>query len=279
VKRTVLVGRSTAARQLLPRDVYFWLKALLLALVAVQLARLVWALLTPLGPLGQWLPPVPAALPLAARTALLTSFDPFAGAVPAPAQPAAAPVTGFTLFGTRLGASGSAVIAGADGVQNSYGIGEEIAPGVRLAAVGFDFVMLDSGGQQQRLAMPGAEEEAVAASAAGGASSASAPAGRPSAPMGSVTPDAIRQNIAFAPRNSGGRITGLLVSPIGNDASLRAAGLQNGDVIVAVNGRRIGSAGDAAALQSQLVPGARLSLQVERGAAVVPVALLLAGPQ
>jgi general secretion pathway protein C len=42
-----------------------------------------------------------------------------------------------------------------------------------------------------------------------------------------------------------------------------------------VNGRPIGSAADAAALASQFAPGARVSLEVERGASVVPVALFL----
>jgi len=70
-------------------------------------------------------------------------------------------------------------------------------------------------------------------------------------------------------------VTGLFVLPQGDGAAFRAAGLRAGDVIRSVGGRPIGSVGDAAALANQLVPGARLSLEVERGANVVPVAIFL----
>jgi general secretion pathway protein C len=44
-----------------------------------------------------------------------------------------------------------------------------------------------------------------------------------------------------------------------------------------VNGRAISSPADIRALQSQILPGARLSLMVERGSATVPVAIILEG--
>jgi general secretion pathway protein C len=254
------------ARQLLPRDVAFWLKALLLALIAVQLARLVWALATPLGPVGRWLPPVPAALPEAAQLALLSTFDPFAATTTATAAAAPAAATGFTLFGTRMslgGAPASAIIAGADGIQMSYTVGDEVAPGLRLLSVGFDFVLLGSNGSEQRLAMEGADPPAAGTVEAAGSGSASA-----------ITPETIRANVAFAPRTVGGRVTGLLVSPLGDPAFLQRAGLRDGDVITAVNGR---PASDPAALLTQLAPGARLALTVERGAASANVALSLEG--
>jgi general secretion pathway protein C len=60
-------------------------------------------------------------------------------------------------------------------------------------------------------------------------------------------------------------------------AGFRAAGFQPGDVVTQINGQPIGSASDLAVLQNQIVPGARISLMVERGAAVVPIALTLQG--
>lgn len=269
MRRTMTIRRGVSARQLLPRDLYFWLKALLLALVAVQAARLTWTVLTPLGPIGRWLPAAPPTIPVSAQLALLSTFDPFAAqqaqagaAAPAPA------VSGFTLFGTRMslgGGPGSAILAGADGIQNSYAIGDEVAPGVRLRSVGFDFVMLGGNGSEQRLAMEGADPPPAAATPpgalAGGASIA-------------LTPAAIRNNVALAPRLVAGRVSGFLVSATGNPAVLGRAGLRDGDIITAVNGRPLT---DPAALQSQLSPGARLSLTVERGAASVPVALTLEG--
>ena len=280
MKRTLILQRLEPARQWLPRDAYFWLKALLLAVIALQLAMLVWTVVTPLGPLGRWMPPAPQALPPAAQTALLTGFNPFDRNAGGNALAAAAPVASgeFKLFGTRAaggGLPGSAILAGPDGQQVSVSVGEEVVPGVRLAGVGFDHAVLDRGGQQLRVTMD-EEPAGDAAPPAGGA--VTAPSTIPAAPAAAaLTPERLRENVAFAPRTSGGRVTGLLVSPTGDQNVMQAAGLRSGDVIVAVNGRRITSAADAAAIQAQVGPGARLSLEVERGAATVPVALNLAG--
>ena len=91
-----------------------------------------------------------------------------------------------------------------------------------------------------------------------------------------MSPDALKAGVGFTPRAENGRVTGLVVQPQGDGATFRAVGLRPGDVIRSVNGRPIGSAGDAASLAAQLAPGARISLEVERGASVVPVAIFLA---
>ena len=75
--RLAISQRRWRILQRLPR--YSWLslaEILLLGALAVQCARLAWALVTPLGPVGDWRP---AAGPDAARgRAILTSgFDPF----------------------------------------------------------------------------------------------------------------------------------------------------------------------------------------------------------
>jgi general secretion pathway protein C len=160
-------------------------------------------------------------------------------------------------------APGSAIIAGADGVQMSYTVGDEVAPGLRLVSVGFDFVLLGGNGSEQRLAMEGADPPAGAEAGTNAATASTA-----------ITPETIRANVAFAPRTVGGRVTGLLVSPLGDPAFLQRAGLRDGDIITAVNGR---PAADPTALLSQLSPGARLSLTVERGAGTANVALSLEG--
>src|SRR3546814_5093412 len=61
---------------------------------------------------------------------------------------------GLTLYGVNINdatGGGSAIIAAVDGEQASYAVGDEIAPGVRLAGVGFDQVTLDRGGAQESL--------------------------------------------------------------------------------------------------------------------------------
>jgi general secretion pathway protein C len=58
------------------------------------------------------------------------------------------------LLGTRVDAAsgrGSAILATPDGQQKSVGVGEEIMPGVRLAAVEFESVTLDRGGAREQL--------------------------------------------------------------------------------------------------------------------------------
>jgi general secretion pathway protein C len=112
----------------------------------VLLARAIWLAVTPAGTLGT--PPAPAvAAPLT-----LAAVDPF---FPQAATPADA-VSGLdlVLVGTRVDAAsgrGSAIIATPDGQQQSIGVGEEVMPGVRLAAVDFESVTLDRGGARETL--------------------------------------------------------------------------------------------------------------------------------
>ncbi|WP_432768171.1 type II secretion system protein N [Sphingopyxis sp.] len=271
--------RPRHPRELLP----LLLAALLGALLIWQLVRLLWALVLPLSPLGAWQPQAAVIASPAERRALFTSLDPFFRT--APQGPASATVTalGLTLFGVNLNEAtggGSAIIAGEDGLQSSYAVGDEIAPGVKLAGVAFDHVLLDRGGARETLFLDQSGDAPVASPAAAGSIAptleiGSAPAEGVSA-NGEMSPAALRGGVGFAPRTEEGRVTGLLVQPQGDGAVFRAAGLRPGDVIRSVNGRPIGSAGDAASLANQLTPGARISLEIERGASVVPVAIFLA---
>lgn len=114
-------------------------------LAGLAAARLIWLAITPAGPLGT--PPV--ALPTGP---VVVAVDPFF-----PAGPAAADTVSsldLVLLGTRVDAAsgrGSAILATPDGQQKSVGVGEEIMPGVRLAAVEFESVTLDRGGALEQL--------------------------------------------------------------------------------------------------------------------------------
>lgn len=257
------------------------LAAVLGALLIWQLVRLLWTIITPLSPLGAWQPQAAVIASPAERRALFASFDPFFRS--APQGPASATVTalGLTLFGININEAtggGSAIIAGEDGVQSSYAVGDEIAPGVRLVGVAFDHVLLDRGGARESLFLDQSGEAAIA--------NASIPLPAPTPEVGlaaasgtnasgEISPESLKAGVGFAPRTESGRVTGLVVQPQGDGAIFRAAGLRPGDVIRSVNGRPIGSASDAAALANQIAPGARISLEVERGASVVPVAIFL----
>jgi general secretion pathway protein C len=120
----------------------------LLALNAWLLARLIWVVLTPAGPLGK--PDIGGqTVPLAQ----LTSIDPFFRQALADA---ASNVTSLALklFGTRIDeATGqsSAIIATPDGLQSSFIVGNIVVPGVRLASVTRDGVTLDHDGRVEKL--------------------------------------------------------------------------------------------------------------------------------
>lgn len=125
------------------------LELTLVLVLAVQAARLVWIFATP--------PVVLSAGPVVSRhqadLGVLARFDAF-GAPGSAAQPQVN--DSFRLFGVRSGGvqGGSAIIAGADGVQKSYAVGEAIADGVVLASVAADHVELARGGARTILSFP-----------------------------------------------------------------------------------------------------------------------------
>lgn len=249
---------------------------LLAVVAAFQFARLIWFIVTPVGALGDWRPVTVNVIPQSARSALFAGFDPFFRSD----QPAAGAdnITSLnlTLYGIRANESsggGSAIIAGEDGVQKSFGVGEEIAPGVILDSVAFDHVILSRGGVKESLYL----DQSVPAETVNPAGTAPT-AAMPSAPASTgaaLNAASLQKSIGFAPRNEGGRVTGLVLQPRDDGTMLRLAGFQDGDVVVAVNGRPVSSAADVA---SQFRPGTRISVDVERGGSKVPISINLEQP-
>lgn len=263
-----LIGRA--------RGVNGWtlLELALLALIALQCARLIWTALTPVGPLGDWR--AAGRDPNAAATGVLAGFDPFFRL-----SGAAGPVTvtslNLKLFGIRqdqASGQGSAIIAGSDGQQRSIAVGEEIEPGVSLKAVGFDSVTISRGGADEQLFMD--QSQAPATVAPPGAPPDAAPPPPVVQPTTSVEPGSrpvppsklYPNEVGMAPRMNGTQLTGVTVRPQGNDGGFRALGLAPGDVVVAVNGRRIKSMDQAREMATQLA-SARAVVQVERGGRMV----------
>jgi general secretion pathway protein C len=248
---------------------------MLAVLTAVQTARLFWILLTPVGPVNDWRAPSVNVVPQSARMALFAGFDPFFPNDATVATTQNVTSLSLTLFGVRANESsggGSAIIAGEDGVQKSFAVGEEVAPGVTLDSVAFDHVILSRGGVKESLYLDqSVPAETVSPLASGSAATAPATA---NADVG-LNAETLQKSIGFAPRNEGGRVTGFVLQARDDGTMLRLAGFQAGDIVVAINGRPISSAADIA---SQIRPGARLSVEVERGGAKVPIALNLEQP-
>ncbi|MBB5687438.1 type II secretion system protein N [Sphingobium boeckii] len=263
-------------RRLPHYSVYSIAEILLLTLLAIQLARLVWAVAAPVGPLGEWRLADRISGVTSGKAELFRSFDPFFRLQ----DGGTAVVTSLqlTLFGTRMdevNGRGSAIIAGPDGVQNSFAVGDEVMPGVILKAVAFDSVSIDRGGALEQIFL----DQSVPAPAA----AELPPGGRlggppppPSAAGQPVTADQIRTSIQFLPRAEKGRVTGLVLRPAGDPGVFINAGFRDGDILVAINGQPISSPDDAQRLAAQLKPGSNVSVNVERGSGVVPIAITIA---
>jgi general secretion pathway protein C len=243
-------------RQVPPKLPYQILEFSLIALLAVQGARLIWAVLSPVGPVGAWKASSGAG-PGGDET-LLTRFDPFfrlSGA----GGPAVVTSLAVKLFGVRVDQAmgrGSAIIATPDGVQSSYAIGDEILPGVKLKAVTFEGVTIERGGVDEQIFLD---------------QSVKAPLAQPgTAPVAAAAPPvaggaALASEIGFMPRSEKGQVTGFVVSPKGSGTAFRAAGLQEGDVLTAINGQTIRAADDVTRAMAASPASGIVMLSVERG--------------
>jgi len=259
----------------LPRlTVYSAAELLLLVLIAVQAARLIWVLIAPLGPIGDW--KSASAQTPRADGAVLAAFDPFfrlAAGGPVMVTSLNLKLTGVTE--DRATGRGSAIIQLPDGRQLSFAVGEEVLPGVTLAAVAFDNVTINRGGAQEQLFLDQSQPAPVVG--ADPNSTAPVPPGTqpqvvtPQGPM--AVPGPVASGINFLPRVAGSGVTGVIVAP-GNDGgrAFSAAGFQPGDVIVAVNGQRVTSLEQARAAMGS---GGTVSVMVERGGRAVPLMVRL----
>jgi len=257
----------------LPRPtVYRALELALLALIAVQAARLVWTLVTPVGPVGDWKGAAPLAAP--SDGSALTEFDPFFR-LSAASGPVAVTSLNLKLYGVREDRAtgrGSAIISLPDGTQQSFAVGDQIMPGVTLAQVGFDNVTISRGGAQEQIFL---DQSEPAAGAAPATSDGSAPAPTSSIPTPPTPPTPPAASaIQFQARTSGGRVDGLIVNPGGDGGeAFRAAGFERGDVIVAVNGQTVSSVEEARAMLRQ--SGGQATVIVNRGGRAVPLRVRL----
>ena len=278
-------ARARRILRMIPRSsVYTALELTLLAAVAVQGARLVWTVVTPVGPIGTWRVASPGASIGAAE--MLRGFDPFFRLeAKADTGPAVVTPLALTLFGTRTNDAtgrGSAIIATPDGEQNSYAVGAEIMPGVTLKSVAFDHVTLTRGGVDEDLFIDqsgsGAAGAAPAAPTGTDSSLASpnAPGNGSSGAQG-ISLARLRAEIGFIPRIDGGKVTGLVVRPQGSGGAFRQIGFKEGDIVTQIGGRPVSGQGDIEALAGQFAKGGNLAITVERGAEVLPLTVGIVG--
>ncbi|WP_374467836.1 type II secretion system protein N [Phenylobacterium sp.] len=225
-------------RAVRPRTALIALEAVLAVGLAIQAGRLVWLLVTPLGPFGEAPRPQPATRAIA-DLSILASFDPFfrvQGA--AAAGQATGSSDAVILYGVRAGSGGrgSAILAAGGGPQRSYGVGEEVSPGLVLAVVGADHVILSRGGARQRVGFPVPQPGAAVLPAVSTLSGPSLEGPAASRPGPAIDPQRLLGQTTLVPRMRDGRPSGYTVLPRGGSDVLRQAGLQQGDVLLAIDG-------------------------------------------
>jgi general secretion pathway protein C len=235
----------------------------IIVLLAFQAARLAWLLLPPV-PLGA--PAVDAATALRGQPGRLAidAFYPDDSATAAVSTDA----SGLQLFAVRpASAGGSAIIAMPEAPQRAFTVGEALAPGLILAEVQSDHVVLDQAGRRSELrfakadARPTPARPTPAHAAAVPAASASAPAA--GTPAAEIDPAQLLAQMGLRPDETDGRITGYTVIPRGDGAVLRQAGLQAGDVLLSVNNEAL-TAERYAGLAQSLGGASSISLTYRR---------------
>ncbi|WP_039811132.1 type II secretion system protein N [Xanthomonas arboricola] len=211
------------------------LACVLLALLALQCARVVWVVIAPIGPLGtaQVTTPAQAELPALRRDVFYRSV-------------AEASSDGIVLHGVRAGgAQAAAFLSSGDGRQGAYRIGDGVVPGVTVQAIASDHVLLRTGSGVRRLAL--VESTASAAATSPATAATAAVGGEPAvtsnvgAAAGTATAAAVdpQQLLTTAGLRASEDGSGFTVMPRGDGALLRQAGLAPGDVLTQLNGRTL----------------------------------------
>ncbi|KQQ84558.1 type II secretion system protein C [Xanthomonas sp. Leaf131] len=232
----------------------------LLAVLALQCARLLWMLITPIGPLGN------------AEVATATSVD-----VPALRRDVfyrSAPESsndGIVLHGVRAGGTqAAAFLSSGDGTQGAYRIGDVVVPGVVVQAIASDHVLLRASNGVRRLAL--VESTASSSSTTSPATSATATTSAAPAVMsnvgavaGAAAATAVdpQQLLTTAGLRASEDGSGFTVMPRGDGALLRQAGLAPGDVLTQINGRTL-DAEHLRELQDELRVGQAATLTYRR---------------
>lgn len=268
-------------------------RAGVIALVVLCLAQTVRiALLLLVGP----------ALPLPATSASALSTGSTAGATaiadwhlfgaPRTMQPTlAASSLALTLRGTFATAEpgdGLAFIAGADGRERSYAVGDTLPGDAVLEAVYVDYVVVRNGAQRERLPLSGRQLEpaaqpaqnnrapSAAADPSGGFLTTMPVFGGPdlATARAALTPAvaALMDNANVLPVAENGRLIGVRLR-VADPALLERLGLRGDDVITAVNGIPLDGPERRAELEAALRAGGVVTLTVRRDGTDRPVSV------
>jgi len=234
-----------------------WLALALLIGIVIQLGRAIWVFVEP--------EQLHTNLNTSAviDMAVLSRVDPFFAEGQAAVE-ATADNGGFSLFGVSADGvgGGSAIIGLPDGVQVSVAVGEEVGTGSVLKTVNPDHVIIQMNGRFLRVGFP---EMGVMQTQAPDEEATSADAEAPPAQAALVDPSKLVAEAGLRPKMEGLSVKGLQVSAGENVPQLAAAGLQDGDIILSVNGTALNSPQAIATLRQRLSNAATAEISYERG--------------
>ncbi|WP_028079311.1 type II secretion system protein GspC [Solimonas soli] len=247
---------------------------LLVALLAYLAAKLLWALM-PVPEAGRWQPP---ALPPAQTTArhepnvtaladahLFGVWQP----VPTGQNAAEAPDTrlSLTLFGILAATTehdSRALIAGGEGDEKPYAIGDDIVRGVSLQAIFPDRVVLSRNGQLETLRL---NKDAPGGDVAETPRTPSADSSQIARIRTEIMTDPSKasQYIRIQPANINGQLKGFRVYPGRERGAFNQLGLRPGDLVTSVNGVQLDDSQKALQMLTELSQASSVSVTVERG--------------
>ncbi|WP_179453643.1 type II secretion system protein N [Xanthomonas arboricola] len=234
----------------------------LAVLLAVQAPRLVWLVVTPIGPLGTRAPAIEATLDLSAL-----GRDVFYRNV------GDASSDGIVLHGVRAGDThAAAYLSRGDGRQGAYRVGDAVVPGVVVQAIAADHVLLRTGSGVRRLGLidaapqvPASTTPVAGTTTAGTAAAVMSNVGNATNATNASAAAAVdpQQLLSTAGLRASEDGSGYTLMPRGDGALLRQAGLAAGDVLTQINGRTL-DAEHLRELQDELRDGQAATLTYRR---------------
>ncbi len=262
------------------------LEAVLALTTGILLARFAWVAVAP----GQGIdlaqsPQLPALSGNATTQnglALLTQTDPFQ-VVPAAADQIAVPTSlNLKIAGLRWsdGETGqsSAVLVLPDSSQKRFSVGDQIVSGAVLETVAADRVFLRFNGQLQELLLNdpnkplfGSSQTVSSVSPPDALPEQTGPVQTATDALPATTPALLMTDIDLQPELRNGVLSGYRLAPRGQ-GHFEAAGLEQGDLVLRVNGNSIEGMGPEA-IQSAVMSSDTIALDVVRSGAIVRLRL------
>ena len=224
--------------------------------LGASLAWMMWALVEPVGPTSTGAAIAQTTDPLDDMAKRLSRISEPTFQAGSNTPQVSTDGSGFALFGARAGAIGGTAIISVNGApQAAYAVGDEIAPGARLAKVASDHVEIDAGHRLLRIAFAGAPPFAPPPALA-------AP---PPASVQSST-DMANSLVNSLSLKAISRQDGKAAFEVTSEAALSAlgeSGLRAGDIVLKINGVDV-SPTNLASLASQLQAGGSFDIAYER---------------